>query len=194
MHKTPTRRVRKPRFQHGIGDLRTASPAPISDVLSTLDLSVSEGATRQCESAPSALSVSTTLTDRPDDPTSFLLAATVFCGFPYKRSPLTTILREAQLGSDTHPRIKSLSGANRHKPANPSFCAIYAAVEVTRSLPWIGEIWAAVYEKCTKFSAGRTPCRLSGRPGEPSRPTPPTALQDGVPALARRRPGVSPAG
>jgi hypothetical protein len=42
--------------------------------------------------------------DRPDDPNSLLLAAKalVFCGFPYKRSPLTTITREAQLGADTH--------------------------------------------------------------------------------------------
>jgi len=39
-----------------------------------------------------------------DDPHSLLLAAKalVFCGFPYQRSPLTTIVREAHLGTDTH--------------------------------------------------------------------------------------------
>ena len=40
--------------------------------------------------------------DPPDDPKTLLLAAKalVFCGFPYQRSPLTTVVREAHLGAD----------------------------------------------------------------------------------------------
>src|SRR3954468_14905814 len=41
-------------------------------------------------------------TERADDPHSLLLAAKalVFCGFPYQRSSLTTIVRETHLGAD----------------------------------------------------------------------------------------------
>jgi hypothetical protein len=55
-------------------------------------------------STPPSVPASLSAADRPDDPNSLLLAAKalVFCGFPYKRSPLTTITREAQLGADTH--------------------------------------------------------------------------------------------
>ena len=92
MHQAPTGRVRRPRFEHGLGDRRTDSPTPVPDISRTLNLPISEGPTRH------------------DDLTFLLLAtrALVFCGF--KRSLSTTIPREAQFGSDTYPRIKSLPG------------------------------------------------------------------------------------
>ena len=104
--RTPTGSVQKPRLGNG----RTGSPAPLSDILSTLDLPVQRAAGHQTTGAPSTSSTppsvpaSLPAAERPDDPNSLLLAAKalVFCGFPYKRSPLTTITREAQLGSDTH--------------------------------------------------------------------------------------------
>jgi hypothetical protein len=44
------------------------------------------------------------LATRPDDAHALLLAAKalVFCGFPYKRTPHTTIVREARIGTDAH--------------------------------------------------------------------------------------------
>ncbi|HZF09195.1 MAG TPA: hypothetical protein VFE33_10425 [Thermoanaerobaculia bacterium] len=62
--------------------------------------------------------------DPPDDPKSLLLAAKalVFCGFPYQRNSLTTIVREAHLGADTHltvylsttePNVPTPYGADR---------------------------------------------------------------------------------
>jgi hypothetical protein len=62
--------------------------------------------------------------DPPDDPKALLLAAKalVFCGFPYQRSSLTTVVREAHLGADTHltvylattePGIPTPYGADR---------------------------------------------------------------------------------
>jgi hypothetical protein len=64
------------------------------------------------------------LVDPPDDPKTLLLAAKalVFCGFPYQRSPLTTVVREAHLGADTHltvylsttePNVPTPYGADR---------------------------------------------------------------------------------
>jgi hypothetical protein len=105
-HQTTTGRVRKPR----VGNSRIGSPAPLSDILSTLNLPFPSGAGHETAGALSASSTppsgpaSLPAADRPDDPNSLLLAAKalVFCGFPYKRSRLTTITREAQLGADTH--------------------------------------------------------------------------------------------
>ncbi len=99
-----TGRSREPRFDCGPSSCRTGAPASLSDILGTLNLPTVEGATRLHDSIPSVQSSLPPALDRPDDPNSLLLAAKalVFCGFPYKRSPLTTIPREAQLGSDTH--------------------------------------------------------------------------------------------
>ncbi len=106
-HQTPTKRAAKPRLD----GRRPGSPASLSDILGTIDLPIAEGAGQQTAADLSSLSASPSvpaslavLADRPEEPNSLLLAAKalVFCGFPYKRSPLTTIPREAQLGSDTH--------------------------------------------------------------------------------------------
>jgi hypothetical protein len=62
--------------------------------------------------------------DPPDDSQALLLAAKalVFCGFPYQRSSLTTVVREAHLGADTHltvyisttePNVSAPFGADR---------------------------------------------------------------------------------
>jgi hypothetical protein len=53
---------------------------------------------------PNSMGCRPALAERHDDPQALLLAAKalVFCGFPYQRSPLTTVVREAHLGADTH--------------------------------------------------------------------------------------------
>jgi hypothetical protein len=82
----------------------------LAPILRELPLPVVQNAVHEAASPPPLL------VGRSDDPHALLLAAKalVFCGFPYKRSPLTTITREAQLGSDTHLTVYfSTTGSQR---------------------------------------------------------------------------------
>jgi hypothetical protein len=104
-----TSRTRKPRLEHWLGgDSLGRSQQSPAEVLGLLAPALAQEALGQADSSSTAVSAPSALCllpgDRPDDPGSLLLAAKalVFCGFPYKRSPSTTVTREAQLGSDTH--------------------------------------------------------------------------------------------
>ena len=90
------------------------------------------------------------------DPKSLLLAAKalVFCGFPYQRSSLTTVVREAHLGADTHLTVYLST-------TEPNVPTPYGADRAL--LAWITTL---TYDTgfVTLISVGRLLRRLSPRP------------------------------